>query len=157
MVEPGLFSTTTGWPQRSCSCDPIRRPEMSSGPPGGKGTTSRTGFDGNSCPCPSAQAVRIQSAKATPSLMAPPPREARLSEDGHGPQLYLESSTSDLPIVPFSFLPSATRLSTMVQSPPGPPGSDLISILPPSYVPSSLYSPIQPAPALLLCDRTAFP
>src|SRR6267142_580882 len=49
MVLPGLFSTSTGWPQRSCNSFPISRPEMSSGPPGGKGTTRCTGFDGNSC------------------------------------------------------------------------------------------------------------
>src|SRR5262249_39674492 len=42
----GLFSTTTGWPQRSDRCCPISRPEMSSGPPGGKGTTRCTGFEG---------------------------------------------------------------------------------------------------------------
>src|SRR5882724_3723265 len=43
----------------------------------------------------------------------------------------------------------------MTQSLAGPPGSDVISILLPWYVPSSLYSPAQPWPALPLWDRDA--
>src|SRR5215470_14813762 len=62
IVLPGLFSTTTGWPQRSCNSFPIRRPEMSSGPPGGKGTTSRTGFEGNSWAA--AVAANARNARA---------------------------------------------------------------------------------------------
>ncbi len=39
---PGLFSTTTGWPQASVSFCATSRPVVSSGPPGGNGTTSFT-------------------------------------------------------------------------------------------------------------------
>src|SRR6266487_2721030 len=70
MVLPGLFSTTTGWLQRSCNSFPIRRPDMSSGPPGGNGTTSRTGFDGKSWPCASAPAAKSKRATAKPRLMS---------------------------------------------------------------------------------------
>src|SRR4249920_2054292 len=37
---PGLFSTTTDWPHASVSRCAIRRPVISSEPPGGNGTTS---------------------------------------------------------------------------------------------------------------------
>jgi len=40
---PGLFSTTTGWPQRVDSWSAIRRPTMSVAPPGANGTIRRTG------------------------------------------------------------------------------------------------------------------
>src|SRR4051794_39801996 len=72
MVLPGLFSTTTGWPQRSDRCWPTSRPEMSSGPPGGKGTTIRTGFDGKSCPelVEGAQTAVAAARKATKIAMA---------------------------------------------------------------------------------------
>src|SRR6266480_83776 len=43
---PGLFSTTTDWPQTSCRRLPTRRAVMSVEPPGVNGTTTRTGFTG---------------------------------------------------------------------------------------------------------------
>src|SRR5689334_4193019 len=46
---PGLFSTTTLWPHASPSFCAIVRPVVSSGPPGGNGTTSFAGFAGNGC------------------------------------------------------------------------------------------------------------
>src|SRR5215831_1676501 len=47
---PGLFSTTTDWPQISCKRLPTRRAVMSVDPPGVNGTTMRTGFVGQSAP-----------------------------------------------------------------------------------------------------------
>ena len=43
---PSLFSTTTGWPQRSVSFCAISRAMMSVPPPGAKPTTILTGFVG---------------------------------------------------------------------------------------------------------------
>ena len=43
---PGRLSTTTGWPHASCSFCAMPRPMMSSGPPGGNGTTKRIGLAG---------------------------------------------------------------------------------------------------------------
>ena len=43
---PGLFSTTTDWPHASESFCAMSRPAMSSDPPGGNGTTMRTGLVG---------------------------------------------------------------------------------------------------------------
>src|ERR1700709_2059393 len=45
---PGLFSTTTDWPQSSCKRLETRRAVMSVEPPGVNGTTTRTGFAGQS-------------------------------------------------------------------------------------------------------------
>ena len=47
---PGLFSTTTDWPQTSCRRLETRRAVMSVEPPGVNGTTTRTGFAGQSAP-----------------------------------------------------------------------------------------------------------
>src|SRR3981189_1857425 len=47
---PGLFSTTTDWPQTSCRRLPIRRAVISVEPPGVNGTTMRTGLTGQSAP-----------------------------------------------------------------------------------------------------------
>src|SRR2546425_1520090 len=49
---PGRFSTITGWPQTSCILPATRRPMMSVAPPGGKGTTMRTGLVGNALTVP---------------------------------------------------------------------------------------------------------
>src|SRR2546421_9795167 len=46
-VAPGLFSTTTGWPQISESRAPIERDSASVAPPGVVGTTIFTGREGN--------------------------------------------------------------------------------------------------------------
>jgi len=43
---PGRFSMTKGWPSRSDSHWPISRARMSNAPPGGTGTTIRTGRAG---------------------------------------------------------------------------------------------------------------
>src|SRR6267142_2467928 len=48
-VAPGLFSTTTGWPQFSESRAPIERESASVAPPGVVGTTIFTGREGNGC------------------------------------------------------------------------------------------------------------
>src|SRR5437879_4908967 len=85
IVLPGLFSTMTGCPQRSCSSLPIRRPEMSSGPPGGNGTTSLTGLEGKSCAAAlqasasthrRAAVVRLMIPPRLETIRAPPPGES---------------------------------------------------------------------------------
>src|SRR5712692_1933151 len=48
---PGLFSTTTDWPQTSCRRLETRRAVISVEPPGVNGTTTRTGLTGQSAPC----------------------------------------------------------------------------------------------------------
>ena len=48
-AAPGLFSTTTGWPKRSARCGPMVRAIRSTLPPGGNGTTMRTGLLGKLC------------------------------------------------------------------------------------------------------------
>src|SRR5258706_5613666 len=75
MVLPGLFSTMTGCPQRSCSSFPISRPEMSSGPPGGNGTTRCTGFEGKSCAVELVASVNTHTRTAVIRLIVPPRRE----------------------------------------------------------------------------------
>ncbi len=45
--EPGRFSTTTGWPTSSESLCPMTRAEISGAPPGGIGTISLIGREGN--------------------------------------------------------------------------------------------------------------
>src|SRR5262245_15305306 len=52
---PGRFSTSTGWPQTSCIFPATRRPMMSVAPPGGNGTTIRTGLVGNAHAFPPKQ------------------------------------------------------------------------------------------------------
>src|ERR1700704_4500391 len=47
---PGLFSTTTDWPQTSCRRLLTRRAVISVEPPGANGTTTRTGLTGQSAP-----------------------------------------------------------------------------------------------------------
>src|SRR5258706_16436628 len=46
---PPLFSTSTGWPSVSLIRLPTRRATMSVVPPGGNGTSTRTGLDGKGC------------------------------------------------------------------------------------------------------------
>src|SRR5438132_11807240 len=48
-VAPGLFSTTTGWPQISESRAPMERERASVAPPGVVGTTIFTGREGKGC------------------------------------------------------------------------------------------------------------
>jgi hypothetical protein len=59
-----LFSTTNGWPNFSCSLGATERAIMSVDPPGGKGTSSVTGFDGHDCAwAPEAAAARRSVAR----------------------------------------------------------------------------------------------
>src|SRR5216683_6567384 len=75
MVLPGLFSTMTGCSQRSCNSLPISRPAMSSGPPGGNGTTSLTGFEGKSCAAALEASANTHRRTAVVRLMIPPRRK----------------------------------------------------------------------------------
>jgi hypothetical protein len=59
---PALFSTTTGWPQRSFSLSPSRRTMMSSELPAGAGTTMRTGRAGHGDDC--ARALKDSAVPA---------------------------------------------------------------------------------------------
>src|SRR5258706_7727795 len=74
----------TGCPQRSCSSFPIRRPEMSSGPPGGKGTTRRIGLEGKSCAVALAASASTHRRIAVVRLMIPPDRDYQ-TRDYNGP------------------------------------------------------------------------
>src|SRR6266581_6294724 len=85
IVLPGLFSTTTGCPQRSCSSLPISRPAMSSGPPGGNGTTSLTGFEGKSCAAALEASASTHRRTAVVRLIVPPRSEDYQSRDYNGP------------------------------------------------------------------------
>ena len=67
VAAPGLFSITTGWPQRSESFWPTVRATTSVAPPAGKGTISRTGFAGYVCAC-AASVVLMPRAIATVSV-----------------------------------------------------------------------------------------
>ena len=51
VLAPGRFSTITCCPHCSVSFCPTRRPRMSLGPPGAKGTISFIGLAGNCCAC----------------------------------------------------------------------------------------------------------
>src|SRR5687767_5372624 len=65
MVEPapGLFSTTTGWPQLSLSFCATDRASTSVVPPGGKGTTMVMVLDGYAC-AKAEGVVRMAAAMA---------------------------------------------------------------------------------------------
>src|SRR5258706_612758 len=65
----------TGCPQRSCNSLPMSRPEMSSGPPGGNGTTRRIGLEGKSCAVALAASVSPHTRTAVVRLIVPPRRE----------------------------------------------------------------------------------
>src|SRR6185312_1070954 len=82
---PGLFSTTTLWPHASPSFWAISRPTTSSGPPGGKGTTSLTACDGKT----SAAALGMGSADSAAAAAASATVDdkslaKRFSSDGDG-------------------------------------------------------------------------
>src|ERR1700681_4260338 len=68
---PGLFSTTTDWPQTSCSRLLTRRAVISVEPPGVNGTTTRTGLDGQTAA--NAREDRIDGA-ATAAAVWPTKR-----------------------------------------------------------------------------------
>src|SRR6185369_5372561 len=46
LLPPARLSMITGWPRRSASFGPTARAITSAGPPAGKGTIQRTGFEG---------------------------------------------------------------------------------------------------------------
>src|SRR5437868_11317829 len=75
---PGLFSTTTDWPHTSCRRLEMSRAVMSVEPPGVNGTTTRTGFTGQSTPAALATDGAASMAAVAPRKrrrfsMDPPP------------------------------------------------------------------------------------
>jgi hypothetical protein len=72
---PGLFSTTTDWPQTSCKRLETRRAVISVEPPGVNGTTTRTGLTGQSAAC--ARKGRMDGAASTDA--ARPTKRRRFS------------------------------------------------------------------------------
>src|SRR5712691_623043 len=64
LPAPGRFSMTKGCPRRSVSHWPIRRAEMSVGPPGVKPTLTRTGRVGEPCDHPRRDAAGSAAAPA---------------------------------------------------------------------------------------------
>ena len=62
---PPLFSTTNGCPSASWSLCAMERARMSVDPPGGKGTTRRTGRRGQSAAARTPPAASVTSAAAT--------------------------------------------------------------------------------------------
>src|SRR5260370_33109919 len=52
-LAPARFSTTTCWPMRSAIFGPMRRDRMSAASPGGEGTSTLTGLEGEDCARPS--------------------------------------------------------------------------------------------------------
>src|SRR5207302_9358283 len=63
-LPPTRFSTTTGWPSGSVRRAAMRRPTRSGPPPGGIGTSKRTGFEGY---C----AAATDAKRATPTARNP--------------------------------------------------------------------------------------
>src|SRR5215470_16539944 len=76
---PGLFSITTDWPQTSCRRLPTRRAVVSVEPPGVKGTTMRTVFEGQLMPAPRAREERSDGAATLAAASAT--KRRRLSMD----------------------------------------------------------------------------
>src|SRR5574337_685698 len=62
---PGLFSTTTGWPQRSLSLSPRTRATTSSELPAGAGTTMRTGRGGHGVWASAASGSAASAGRST--------------------------------------------------------------------------------------------
>ncbi len=59
---PPRFSTTTGWPSASESLCAMGRAKMSVDPPGGNGTTSFSGFEGQACAALHGEASAMTAA-----------------------------------------------------------------------------------------------
>src|SRR4030088_3321935 len=78
---PGLFSTTTDWPQTSCRRLLTRRAVMSVEPPGVNGTTKRTDFVGQSA---AKAREEIMDGAATAAAVRPAKRR-RFSMDASPP------------------------------------------------------------------------
>src|SRR5471032_2390175 len=85
---PGLFSTTTDWPQTSCRRLETRRAVISVEPPGVNGTTTRTDLTGQ--PAPKTRDETIEGAVT--AAAARPTKRRRFSMGA--------SSRRDRPIVP---------------------------------------------------------
>src|SRR5258705_10676466 len=86
---PGLFSTTTDWPQTSCRRLPTRRAVVSVEPPGANGPTTRTDLTGQSA----AEAREKTTDGATMAAAPTPTRRRRVS-------MGLAPSGCDRPIAP---------------------------------------------------------
>src|SRR5215831_15919306 len=73
---PPRFSTTFGWPVCSASLEDTMRVTTSAGPPGGKGTIQRIGFDGNDCACAAcaSSAAQKKIAAFIAAIVAARPR-----------------------------------------------------------------------------------
>ena len=66
-AAPVLFSTTTGWPSAACIFAAISRAGTSLGPPAGKPTSSRIGFEGNDWAKASAP-IAVSAASASDAV-----------------------------------------------------------------------------------------
>src|SRR3954464_6846769 len=76
-LEPGLFSTTTGWPICCCSFSPITRAAMSGAPPGGMGTMRWIGREGYDCADTAAANRQSRKPKARGFMRASVPKRPR--------------------------------------------------------------------------------
>src|SRR5260221_6701315 len=74
---PGLFSTTTDWPQTCCRRLPTRRAVISVEPPGANGTTTRTGLVGQA----TARARDERMDGAATAAAAKPTKRRRFNMD----------------------------------------------------------------------------
>src|SRR3954447_12077045 len=92
---PPLFSTTTVWPHTSCRRLETSRAVMSVEPPGVNGTTTRTGFAGQSA----AEARRDNAGAASTAALAPRKRR----------RFSMGSSRCGRPIVSGHVLPEVWR------------------------------------------------
>src|SRR5947209_3063448 len=92
---PGLFSTTTDCPHTSCRRLEMSRAVMSVEPPGVNGTTTRTGFTGQSA----ADARRDNAGAASTAALALRKRR----------RFSMDSSRCVRPIVPGHVLPEVLR------------------------------------------------
>src|SRR5690606_15524573 len=90
---PERFSTMMGWPSEARTFSASRRAVESSGPPGGYGTTKRSGLVGKSVSCAAAGARQDRvAARAT----APPTRARRTDETGKACGLRICSGLQDV-------------------------------------------------------------
>src|ERR1700716_2906933 len=99
---PGLFPPPPDWPQTSCSRLLTRRAVISVEPPGVNGTTTRTGFTGQSAP----EAREIKRDGAAMAAVARPTKPRRFSMGALPPDV-----TARLPQVVVFFRSLGTSLS----------------------------------------------
>src|SRR5215475_6697328 len=70
-LAAGRLSTITDWPSARSRCGSIRRATVSLSPPGGNGTTMRTGRSGQVCATPGADpSMSISAPARAPHLLA---------------------------------------------------------------------------------------